>query len=112
MASKFAHLTFEQRKYIEIWLKEGNTQDEIARLLGKAPSSISEEVSKNGGREKYSAQAAQERYESVGRVVKGVKSAQFVEFIEKYKQLEEKMACLEMQLQIVIEELKKINRGL
>lgn len=38
------HLKFKERELIERWLKEDKTQAEIARLLGRSPSTISREI--------------------------------------------------------------------
>ncbi|GAC1680225.1 MAG: IS30 family transposase [Candidatus Dormibacteraceae bacterium] len=41
-------LTLEERYHIEVWLKDGCSQAEIARRLGRSPSTVSRELSRNG----------------------------------------------------------------
>lgn len=43
-STKYSHLTFNDRLNIERWKKEGKSNREIARLLGKAPQTINNEI--------------------------------------------------------------------
>jgi IS30 family transposase len=65
------HLTREQRYEIEVLLRAGKSQKEIAELLGKDKSVISRELKRNGHKRGYSARMAQEyaekRKERFGR---------------------------------------------
>lgn len=61
MANKKEHLTREERFFIETCLKAGDSLREIARHLPRGLSTISEEVSDNGGRHAYDAKSAQKR---------------------------------------------------
>lgn len=61
MANKKKHLSDEERFCVEKMLKAGEFFTEIARVLGRGLSTISEEVNDNGGREKYSAEKAKHR---------------------------------------------------
>ncbi|MDR2815174.1 MAG: helix-turn-helix domain-containing protein [Proteiniphilum sp.] len=54
------HLTREQRYEIEILLRIGKSQKEIAELLGKDKSVISRELKRNSHKRGYSARMAQE----------------------------------------------------
>src|SRR5580765_5530450 len=47
------HLRFEEREEISRGLQSGVPLREIARRLGRPPSTISREVRRNGGRTKY-----------------------------------------------------------
>ena len=61
MANKKGHLTEEERFFIETCLKAGDSYREIARRLKRGVSTLSEEVSANGGRNEYNAQKAHHR---------------------------------------------------
>lgn len=54
-----SHLTSEQRYTIQANLELGINQKEIAKKLGKHPSVISREISRNGSKRGYSARQAQ-----------------------------------------------------
>ena len=58
MANKKKHLSAEERFCIEKMLGVGESFGQIGRTLGRGLSTISEEVSDNGGREKYQARSA------------------------------------------------------
>lgn len=58
MANKRRHLTEEERFLIEKCLTAGDPLREIAKRSGRGLSTISEEISTNGGREKYDAKKA------------------------------------------------------
>ena len=71
--TKGKHLTIDSRRLIERWKKEGKSNREIASLLGKAPQTIHTEikrgtvlqcVGKGRFKEVYSADYAQQSYES------------------------------------------------
>ena len=73
--TKGKHLTIDSRRLIERWKKEGKSNREIASLLGKAPQTIHTEIKRGTvlqcvekGRFKkvYSADYAQQSYESAG----------------------------------------------
>lgn len=49
----FKHLSLEERHYIEVELKKGVSQKEIAKSLGRSQSSLSREISRNGDQGKY-----------------------------------------------------------
>jgi len=61
MANKKGHLTAEDRFFIETCLGAGDSYREIARHLPRGISTISEEVSENGGRDVYDAKKAHHR---------------------------------------------------
>jgi IS30 family transposase len=58
MTNKKKHLSDEERFCIEKMCKAGTSQVEMGRILGRGKSTISEEISANGGRKKYNAQKA------------------------------------------------------
>ena len=61
MANKKTHLSREERFCIEKMLQATKSFGEIAKTLGRGLSTISEEVKRNGSREKYSAEKAERR---------------------------------------------------
>lgn len=58
LKNKKKHLSNEERFCIEKMLGVGDSLSHIGRTLGRGLSTISEEVSENGGREKYKAEKA------------------------------------------------------
>ncbi len=58
MKNKKSHIKKEERFLIEKMLKANKTVTEIATLLDRGVSSISEEISRNGGKDKYSSSHA------------------------------------------------------
>lgn len=48
----YHHFTLEERESLRIYLSEGKTQREIARMQGKSPSSISRELKRNQNKDK------------------------------------------------------------
>lgn len=54
-------LSAEEREEISRGLAAGDSLRTIARRLGRAPSSVSREVARNGGRSHYRAQRADRR---------------------------------------------------
>ena len=70
--TKGKHLTINDRRYIERWNKEGKSNREIARLLGRAPQTINNEIKRGQVLQQvrkglfkyvYSADVAQANYE-------------------------------------------------
>ncbi len=58
MSNKKKHLSDEERFCIEKMCKAGETFVDIGKTLGRGKSTITEEVNANGGRKKYTAEAA------------------------------------------------------
>ena len=61
MANKKKHLSEKERFCIEKMLRTGDSLGKIARTLGRGVSTMSEEVSENGGKDKYNAAKAEMR---------------------------------------------------
>jgi len=59
------HLTPVERGQIEILLKEGYSQADIARKIGRCRSVVCRELKRNGGAKRYRAVHAQQRYDVV-----------------------------------------------
>ena len=49
----YAHLSLEERHYIEIELKAGRSMNQIAKALGRSQSTLSREISRNTGQRGY-----------------------------------------------------------
>lgn len=91
MKNKKSHIKKEERFMIEKMLKAGKGVTEIARLLERGISSISEEISRNGGKIEYSSTKAHlnatERQESKkANQNKVAKSTKLQNLILKYNQ--------------------------
>jgi IS30 family transposase len=70
-----ARLSLDERVEIRIGLERGESLRDIARSLGRAPSTISREIKANGGREKYAPAAAFRRACALARRPKQTKLA-------------------------------------
>ncbi len=57
----YTHLTEEERYHIDELLREGNTQSEIAKELGRSAPTLSRELSRNKGNRGWRPQQAIER---------------------------------------------------
>lgn len=70
----FKHLSLEERHYIEIELKKGISQKEIATSLGRSQSSVSREINRNRQQETYchkqADQQAKARHQSKPKKIK------------------------------------------
>lgn len=63
--SPYKHLTLKERETILLGINNGWTQELIAKEIGRSKSTISREVSRNGGWENYSVADAHARYQDV-----------------------------------------------
>jgi transposase, IS30 family len=61
MANKKKHLSFEERFCLKRMLVAGETFTEVARVLTRGLSTVSEEVNENGGRKNYDPRLAHQR---------------------------------------------------
>lgn len=61
------HLTLVEREVISRSVASGDSVRSMALALGRSPSTVSREISRNGGRQAYRATAAQERAETQSR---------------------------------------------
>ena len=70
----YTHLSLEERHYIEVQLKEGVSQNRIAKALGRSQGTISRELGRNTGqrgyRHKQAHGKAQNRHEEKGKFIK------------------------------------------
>lgn len=61
--SRYSHFTTKERENLLVYVKSGKKNCEIARLMGRSPSTISRELRRNAeSRETYSAIEAEEKY--------------------------------------------------
>ncbi len=69
-----AHLSFEERHYIEFQIRDGVSQNAISRKLGRSQATISRELARNTGqrgyRHKQADGMAQERHQTKPKSVK------------------------------------------
>ncbi len=69
-----AHLSFEERHYIEFQIRDGVSQNAISRKLGRSQATISRELARNTGqrgyRHKQADRMAQERHQTKPKSVK------------------------------------------
>lgn len=61
---KHKQITFQERQLIDLWLNNGQSIRNIAKQLCRSPSSISDEVQRNGDRSGYHAINAQTKSET------------------------------------------------
>lgn len=54
----YTHLSLKQRFRLEVWSEGAMTQGEMACRLGVAPTTVSREFSRSGGRNRYDARRA------------------------------------------------------
>lgn len=109
-------LSLEERKEIERLLKQSHTGGAIGRILGLCKTTINFEVRRNGGRENYCAKKAQEvadenkvdRYKKTAASLKG-KDNWVKDFTKNIKL---RIENLEMQIEILIDEVKSLRKGL
>ena len=104
-----ALLTLEDRKIIREMLYQEVSYSQIGFRLGRHYSSISAEVKKNGGVYKYDPVKAQELAESERN-----KKIQFINEKRSFREIEinkmkDRIYCLEMQLEILINQVRKIT---
>ena len=92
----------DDRKIIEQMLKNGCTHNAIAVFLKRAQPAISREIKKNGGNEQYSAEAAQQRMESL--LVSVPKTRKTL------PQVDRRIDILEMQVEILLDKIKEIGK--
>ena len=60
----YKHLSLEERHYIEIELKKGTSQNQIAKSLGRSQGSISRELKRNTTKKRYSHAKAHKQAQS------------------------------------------------
>ena len=70
----YTHLSLEERHYIELQLKEGVSQNKIAKALGRSQGSLSRELGRNTGqrgyRHKQAHNKAEERHREKAKSIK------------------------------------------
>lgn len=77
-------INFQERQCINLWLQHGQSIRQIAQQLHRSPSSISDEIQRNGGRCEYhaiSAQASSKKRISRGRSRNALKKDWIIDYI-------------------------------
>ena len=88
------HLTYEEKKIINEFLKDGRSITEISRKIDRPLPTIHLEIKRNGGRIIYSAEESHQKY----RAAKNVKN----------KHPENKIQTQLMRIQKSIQQIKEI----
>ncbi|MER8162362.1 helix-turn-helix domain-containing protein [Streptomyces sp. NPDC094472] len=70
------HLTGSEREEISRGIPAGESARQLARRLGRSPSTVSREITRNGGRDRYRAASADAAASARGRRPKQAKLAQ------------------------------------
>ncbi|MFB6963572.1 helix-turn-helix domain-containing protein [Streptomyces sp. NPDC056309] len=70
------HLTGSEREEISRGIAAGESARQLARRLGRSASTVSREIARNGGRDRYRAASADEAAYARGRRPKQAKLAQ------------------------------------
>lgn len=91
------YLNFAEREFIEECLKKNIIISEIEKKLNRSNKAIHREVKKNGGKELYNAEKAQKKAENGRKKVNRL-------------ELNERMENLEMQMEILIETIRKFKK--
>jgi len=78
------HLTAEQRYAISLLLQQGKTQKEIAKIIGKHPSTVSREIARNCDKRsrEYNYELAQRKYRK--RMKEKPKKIHFTELVKAF----------------------------
>lgn len=104
----FKQLTLEERRLIEKYIKMGISFNQQARMIGRSNYTIADEIRRNGGRENYCAEKAQERAVVMrGRSSSNSQSKVYKGRIDK---LETRVDSLEMQIEILMDLIKEIKQ--
>ena len=74
----YRHLTPMERGQIQALERQGMSQRGIAKTMGRSPSTISRELARNGGRQRYDAARAQKRYQSVRKACRRTTSLSYL----------------------------------
>lgn len=97
----------EERKRIEEFIKLGLSGGQIAKAINRSKNGVNTEIKKNGGREAYNGLKAQENF--INRMTTGYEKLALHNKGQEtpYNVLRDKIAVLEMQVEILFELTKK-----
>lgn len=105
---KYEPITFEERTKIEVLVSQGVNTYKIAQALERSYAGIKKEIWRGGGK-KYIAQDAQTQVEyRINNKSSGIKATNVLR--AKGPELLERISSLEMQLEIVIDEIKQLRK--
>lgn len=104
-------LTLEERKEIKKWISRKYTLSNIAEILERGKNTVIAEVKRNGGRDSYDQIQAHKRAECM-QVERLRKTSETLKgkAINPYTTMSEKISNLEMQLEILLEEVKRLRK--
>ena len=110
MASEYTVLTFEERKDIKKLIGKGWNLSEISKMLNRGKNTITLEVRRNGGPLFYEPVKAQERYENLKQErIDRTKALFKGNMSNPYKELEQRIQNLEMQVEILVDAIKELG---
>lgn len=102
-----SELKFEERRQVEKLIKEcpDLSLTQISKLINRGKNTVIDEVRKNGGREVYNAELAHHRYLDL----RAKKSQNVTLENHPIHRMKNKIDAIEMQLEIIIEELRALR---
>jgi len=105
------YFTFEERQEVEKLIKEGNTIKDISKKINRSKSGLGSEIRLNGGLFSYTALNAQERAEKIRKQTNERLSEDFKkrEMPNPFIHLQKKIENIEMQLDIILDFIRKKN---
>ena len=108
---KSKELTYDERKKIQECIKNNLSYSQISEIMQRSPSTIKQEVAKNGNRLFYNADAAQKRSELMKKRRSEKMIINFSQMPESndYLQLKEKIENIEEQIKIILDFIGKKN---
>lgn len=106
-------LNIKERQVIEKFIHENYSCLKISKIIGRGKNSIVTEIRRNGGKELYNAEEAQHRSDQV----QAEKKQKTMEALKKsgfnpYISIKQKIEFLEMQIEILIDAIKKLKEDM
>jgi IS30 family transposase len=98
----------DERELIKIYVDQNKSLYFMGQVLNRHPSTISDEIKRNGGREKYDPVAAETRYKKLKRKAIGKRTSLALDVIG-IENMKTRIANLEMQLEILIDQIKQLK---
>lgn len=106
-------ISYEERLEIKKYIKKSFSVVSIARLINRPASSVKNEISRNGGRNYYSAELAQKRADTLKKVryqkTIDLFSKEIIESDDEILKLKERIENLEFQMEIILDFIKEKN---
>ncbi len=110
MSKPLSHLDYGERKKIEKMLRAGYSNAMMGLELDRGRNTLTTEVRRNGGKENYNAKHAQQRAELQQEIrrrkVAGIMKDKGINI---YNVLRTEIKCMQMQIDILMDEIKKLK---